>query len=244
MLLYYITDRRQFPGSEEDRRRTLLKTISEAARCGVDYVQLREKDLGARELLRLAEEAAAAIKSAAPKRLETGNQKLETRLLINSRIDIALAAGADGVHLRSDDISVAEARVVCMKAAAAGHRPLATDHFITACSCHSADDVRRADADGADFSVFAPVFEKAGQQGVGLEALRAACRRTPQASTPEASLTMQMPVLALGGVTLENARACIVAGAAGVAAIRLFQENDVEEVVARLRSLATAKDAK
>ena len=48
MLLYYITDRRQFPGSEEDRRRTLLKTISEAARCGVDYVQLREKDLGAR----------------------------------------------------------------------------------------------------------------------------------------------------------------------------------------------------
>ena len=244
MLLYYITDRHQFHGAEEDRRRRLLQTISEAARCGVDYIQLREKDFSARDLLRLAEEARKIIADVAGSELKTHNSQLATRLLINSRIDVALAAGADGVHLRSDDISAADARVVCMKAAASGHRPLATDHFIIASSCHTADDVHRAEADGADFSVFAPVFEKAGQPGVGLEALRAACRGAPQTNMPELSPTARSPVLALGGVTLENARACIEAGAAGIAAIRLFQDNDVATVVERLRSIATAMCAK
>jgi thiamine-phosphate pyrophosphorylase len=243
MLLYYITDRRQFPGSEKDQRLALLTRISQAARCAVDYIQLREKDLGARELLCLAQEAAAAIKSGLPRHLETGNQRLETRLLINSRIDIALAAGADGVHLRSDDISAAEARAVRSRAGA-GHWLLATDHFFVAVSCHTVAEVGRAEADGADFAVFAPVFEKGGQPGVGLEALRAACHGAQKANTPQASSTVPIPVLALGGVTLENARACLEAGAAGIAAIRLFQENDVEEAVARLRGIAAVTGAK
>jgi thiamine-phosphate pyrophosphorylase len=218
MLLYYITDRRQFPGSAAEQRAALLKKIAEAARCGVDYIQLREKDLSARELLELAEEAAAAIRSTAPKQPKTVTQKPGTLLLINSRVDVALACGADGVHLRSDDISAADARAVWMKAA--GNR----DGLI-ACSCHSAEEVRRVESEGANFAVFAPVFEKGRERGVGLEALRAACR-------------VNIPVLALGGVTLDNAQASREAGAAGIAGIRLFQDNDVAEVVSRLRAVA------
>jgi thiamine-phosphate pyrophosphorylase len=244
MLLYYITDRRQFPGSAAEQRAALLRKISEAARCGVDYIQLREKDLTARELLELAKDARNAISEFATSGLETRDSQLATRLLINSRIDVALACGADGVHLRSDDISAADARAAWMKAASAGHWPLATDHFTIACSCHTAGEVRRAQSDGADFVVFAPVFEKGGQRGVGLEALRAACRGLPKAGAPETSPAVTLPVLALGGVTLENALACVEAGAAGIAGIRLFQDNDVAKLVARLRSIATAKDSK
>jgi thiamine-phosphate pyrophosphorylase len=244
VLLYYITDRHRLPGSTGEQRAALLRKISQAARCGVEYIQLREKDLSARELLALAEDARNTISGAATSRLTTHNSQLATRLLINSRIDIALACGADGVHLRSDDISAADARAVWMKAAAAGHWPLATRHFIIACSCHTAEDVRLAQSDGADFVVFAPVFEKGGQRGVGLEALRAACRGLPEASVPEASPAVNLPVLALGGVTLENAQACLEAGAAGIAGIRLFQDNDVAEVVRRLRNIATAREAK
>ena len=96
MLLYYITDRSQFPGDEESRRARLLATVTQAARCGVDYIQLREKDLSAHELEILAREIV---------QLRTENQKLKTGFLINSRTDIALACGANGVHLRSNDIS-------------------------------------------------------------------------------------------------------------------------------------------
>src|SRR5208283_2413423 len=101
-LLYYITDRSQFRGDENARRRALLAKVGEAARAGVDYIQLREKDLGARELEMLARDALSAVRNSTP--LRTENRELRTRLLINSRTDVALAAGADGVHLRSGDI--------------------------------------------------------------------------------------------------------------------------------------------
>jgi thiamine-phosphate pyrophosphorylase len=239
MLLYYITDRRQFPGSAAEQRAALLRKISEAARCGVDYIQLREKDLSARDLLALAQEGRERIREAVAAPLAARDAGLGTRLLINSRLDVALACGADGVHLRSDDISVADARAVWMKAAAARDSELGTHDCLVACSCHTAGEVCRAQADGADFVVFAPVFEKGGQRGVGLEALRAACRASSEAST-----AVNTPVLALGGVTLENARACLEAGAAGIAGIRLFQDNDVAEAVRRLRTNATAANTK
>ena len=233
MFLYYITDRRQFPGSAAKQRAALLRKTAEAARCGVDYIQLREKDLTARELLALAEEARKVMAEAASSPLAARKPQLATRLLINSRLDIALACGADGVHLRSDDISAAEARAVWMKAAAARDSGLGTHDCLIACSCHTPGEVRRAQAEGADFVVFAPVFEKGGERGVGLEALHAACRASPEASPAET-----LPVLALGGVTLDHAQACLEAGAAGIAGIRLFQDNDVAEVVARLRAVA------
>jgi thiamine-phosphate pyrophosphorylase len=242
MLLCYITDRRQFSGSAAEQRAALLRKISEAACCGVDYIQLREKDLSARDLLQLAEEAGKSVEAARSQRALRKSQ-LGTRLLINSRMDVALACGADGVHLRADDISAAEARVIFTKAASAGNWKPETENFVIAASCHTANDVRRAASDGADFVVFAPVFEKGGQRGVGLEALRAACRGTPKVSMPEASPAVYIPVLALGGVTLENAHACMEAGAAGIAAIRLFQDNDVAPVVARLRASTSNANA-
>ncbi len=108
MFLYYITDRRQFPGSPAQQRDRLLAKIAEAARAGVDLIQLRERDLSARELYVLAAESLAIIR-------EMRNAKRETRLLINSRLDVALACGADGVHLRGDDFSASDARAIWAK---------------------------------------------------------------------------------------------------------------------------------
>jgi thiamine-phosphate pyrophosphorylase len=209
LLLYYITDRTQFPGSESQRRESLLKKIAEAAQAGVDYVQLREKDLAARELESLALDAAHVIRES--------NSK--TRLLINSRTDVALAAGADGVHLTSRDISPADVRKVWREANAS--EPL------IAVSCHSEADVIAAKNAAADFVVLGPVFEKSGTEGMpvnGIEQLRQACRHG-------------IPVFALGGVTTANAHLCVEAGASGLAAIRLFQEDDVAAVVRKLRVL-------
>ena len=219
-LLYYITDRTQFPGDEPARRRALLAKIAEAARAGVNYIQLREKDLRARELEQLAAQAALAIRTQSP--LRTENRELRTRLLINSRTDVALAVGADGVHLRSDDVSAPEVRRIWNWC---GTGALARELPVVAVSCHTREEVLLAENDGADFAVFAPVFEKRDRpnaQPAGLAALRDSCRA-------------KIPVLALGGVTLENAASCLDAGAAGIAAIRLFQENRVEKIVRKLR---------
>jgi thiamine-phosphate pyrophosphorylase len=227
-LLYYITDRSQFRGNEETRRRALLAKVAEAARAGVDYIQLREKDLGAKELELLARNALTALHDET--RLRTENRELRTgreprtRLLINSRTDVALAAGADGVHLRADDLSPREVRAIVKFSA---HRPPATDHFLVAASCHTPADVLRAESEKADFVVFAPVFGKRGAAATPPAGL-AALREARQA---------KIPVLALGSVTIENAALCLQAGAAGVAGIRLFQENKIDDVVCALRAL-------
>jgi thiamine-phosphate pyrophosphorylase len=221
-LLYYITNRSQLSGDGPARRRALLAKVAEAAHAGVDYIQLREKDLGGRELEMLARDALSAVRNSVS--LRTENRERRTRLLINSRADVALAAGADGVHLRSEDISPEEVRHVW---ALCGARPPAREKPSIAVSCHGLDDVDRAQKSGVDFAVFAPVFGKSNAPGAppaGLAALQKACRA-------------QIPVLALGGVTLENAASCLLAGAAGVAGIRLFQENNIEDVVRALRAL-------
>jgi len=233
VVLYYITDRTAFAGDEPARRRQLLDKIAEAVRCGVDYIQLREKDLSGRELEQLAREATNAVAKA--QQLATGHRQLATALLINSRTDVALAAGADGVHLRSDDVPPHEVKQIWQRSAgthsAGSGQALARENslrrLIIAISCHSPAEVAEAAAAAADFAVFAPVFEKKDARGVpsaGLAALKQACRNT-------------IPVLALGGITLESAQSCIDAGAAGIAAIRLFQENDIAMVVAKLRGL-------
>lgn len=221
-LLYYISDRSQFRGGACDQRRELLAKIVEATRAGVDYIQLREKDLSARELTTLAGDALSAMRNTIPQRTE--NRERKTRLLLNSRTDLALAAGADGVHLRADDLSPNEVRKVLDVSA---QRALAIGHFLVAVSCHSNEDVIRAESEAADFAVFAAVFGKQNApvaQATGIARLREACQA-------------KIPVLALGGVTLQNADTCLKAGAAGIAAIRLFQENRIEEVVRALRSL-------
>jgi thiamine-phosphate pyrophosphorylase len=212
LLLCYITDRSQFSGSESARRRRLLAKIAEAARDGVDYIQLREKDLSTHELELLAREAILAIRENSPS---------NTHLLINSRTDVALAVGADGVHLRSDDISPSEVRKILND-----HGGSARARFTIGVSCHLIHEVRQA-VDHADFVVYGPVFRKktvSGSAAAGIEALHQACQE-------------KIPVLALGGITPENAGACLQAEAAGIAAIRLFQDNEMRKVVGVLRSL-------
>jgi thiamine-phosphate pyrophosphorylase len=219
-LLYYITSRAAFPGDEPARRRCLVEKITEAATHGVDYIQLREKDLSARELESLAREATSVLHN-----LRTKNRELKTALLINSRTDIALATAAAGVHLPANDISPEAVRTAWKFSPARERlaRELHQQAPLISVSCHSPDEVAKAASNQATFAVFAPVFEKSGTPPQGLQALRQACQA-------------KIPVLALGGVTLQNAESCLRAGAAGIAAIRLFQENDIATIVRKLRS--------
>jgi thiamine-phosphate pyrophosphorylase len=216
MLLYYITDRKSLAGTHAQQRNRLLVKIAEAAHAGVDYVQLREKDLPPRDLELLARDAVRAIRA----------NSATTKLLINGRADIALASGADGVHLPTGNLSVSDVRVQWMQASE--RVP------VVGISTHTLAEVLAAAA-GADFAVLAPIFEKAntGVLGIGIDALRAACASTP----PAESVTEHFAILALGGVTLANAGACLAAGAAGVAGIRLFQSGDIVQTVRRLREL-------
>ena len=227
MFLYYITDRRQFAGGEQEQRRKLLLRIGEAARAGVDYIQLREKDLPIRQLEFLARDAVRCVR-------DSGSR---TKLLINSRTDVALAVGADGVHLTSTDITASEARAIWFS----GIGEPVTGSIVVAVSCSSPEAVRLAESHGADFAVLAPIFEKQGsdRNPLGLDALRRATgANVPIDRRVEAGDNRShMPVLALGGVTLENAAACMQAGASGIAAIRLFQQGDLKETVERLRNM-------
>ena len=232
-LLYYITDRTAFAADEPTRRRRVLEKIAEAAHTGVDYIQLREKDLTTQELESLSREAVQAVREAR----NLAPWPLTPVLLVNSRTDVALTAGADGVQLRSDDISPKDVRDIWTACGAdlarsgvegAPASELAPKSPIIGVSCRSQDEVAAAQEKGATFAVFAPIFEKKdiiGTPPAGLGQLREACR-------------IPIPVFALGGITLANARFCLEAGAAGIAAIRLFQENDVATVVDRLRQLA------
>jgi thiamine-phosphate pyrophosphorylase len=181
----------------------LLPMIERAVAAGVDLIQVREKDLPTRTLLALVE---AAVKCA---------QGTATRILVNDRLDVALAARADGVHLPGHGFPVAEVR-------------RAYPELLIGVSCHDVEELRAAEAGGADFAVFAPVFaplSKASERAaVGVEKLGEAVR------------AVKIPVLALGGITAENAAECLAAGAAGVAAITLFQKSpDLKETVAGLR---------
>ena len=214
--LYYITDRTVFAPDEPTRRRLLLEKIFEVARAGIDYIQLREKDLPTRELESLAREAVAILS-----KLRTQNRELRTKLLINSRVDVALAVAADGIHLRSNDISPQDVKEIWNACGARAPARISTQGSLIGVSCHSAEQVKQAESNGATFAAIAPVFEKKDvpeTQPAGLSQLREACKA-------------RIPVLALGGVTLQNARQCLEAGAAGIAAIRLFQENDAAKLV-------------
>lgn len=209
LRLYYITDRSHFPGDGREQEHRLLEKIAECAAAGVDLVQLREKDLGGGALEELALKAMAALAGS------------RMRLLINSRTDVALACGAHGVHLPANDLAASDVRAIFARAG--------VSEPVIGVSTHSLPEVASAEAHSADFAVFGPVFEKSGSANLeGLEHLRKICHRTEAAQPP-------MPVLALGGITLENAQLCAAAGAAGIAAIRLFQQNDVQAIVKSLR---------
>jgi len=143
-----------------------------------------------------------------------------TKLLINTHADIALAAGADGGHLPAGSPPLTEIRSNWLRHT--NSQPL------IGISVHSSEDLRKPEFRSANFAALAPIFEKIATEatGIGLDVLRAACAGS------------RMPIFALGGVNLTNARACLNAGAAGIAGIRLFQDGDVTTTVCELRELA------
>jgi thiamine-phosphate pyrophosphorylase len=183
--LYYITDRKQLPPGG------LIAAVRRALRCGVDFVQVREKDLPDRDLYGLVRKIVAAAHAAG--RLA----------LVNGRADIALAAGADGVHLpasglRPDDI-----------------RSWVPASFLVGVSVHSLHEARRAERLGADYILAGPVYPTPSKlrfgKPLGPLALSRICR------------TVDIPVFALGGIHAQHIRQVVAAGAAGIAGITLFQ---------------------
>jgi thiamine-phosphate pyrophosphorylase len=210
MLIYAITDRSSLAEEEEERAEKLLELASKWVENGVDFIQIREKDLPFERAKSLAERVAAAVRK----------HEGPTRVLLNAASEnafaAALEAGVDGIHLPGgldpQELATAVSRIRQKLFAPA---PISV-------SCHSAAEVKAARDAGATLALFAPVFEKrlpqrAALPGRGLEALANACRAGSQAA-PQPPL----PVLALGGVTLENISQCLAAGADGIAAIHLL----------------------
>jgi thiamine-phosphate pyrophosphorylase len=208
MKLCYVTDRKALPGTPEEQIRLLLGKIKKAAHAGVDWIQIRERDLDARKLATLVQEA-------------KNRAGATCRILMNDRLDVALAAGAQGVHLGERSLPVREAKQFVIEHGASAD-------FLCGVSAHSVAAVREAETEGADYAVFGPVFATPSKlpygPPLGVEELAAACR------------SVAIPVIAIGGITLQGARDCVEAGAAGIAAIRLFQDGDTMEVVNSLRS--------
>ncbi len=180
MIRYYITDRRRVP----DLRAHIAKIVEAGT---ADWIQIREKDLPAKELYALTSDVVQLARPAG------------IRVLVNERSDIAIAAGADGVHLPSHAVSAAV---------------LPRRMPLIGVSCHNQAELARAQREGASFAVLGPVF-----------APRSKSSDLPPLGLPEFQHLVRsatIPVLALGGITHANIAECMAAGASGVAGISLF----------------------
>jgi thiamine-phosphate pyrophosphorylase len=223
-LLCYVTDRHVLPiANPAGSLAALTQKIEEVVAAGIDWVQIREKDLSARELASLTRQTVTMAGKYSAKRSPV------VRVLVNDRLDVAIAARASGVHLGEKSLPVAEAKRLVQSAV----RQKAIDEsLLVGASCHSIDTAQAAQRDGADYILFGPVFatpsKAAFGEPQGLDRLVQVCR------------SVMLPVLAIGGITLQSAESCLAAGAAGIAAIRLFQDaNDPSRVVQTLHQLVT-----
>jgi thiamine-phosphate pyrophosphorylase len=212
-ILCYVTDRPSLRlESPADRPSALVRKIEALLSAGVDWLQIREKDLSAKELAALTRSALlhAATHS------ERGRDA--ARILVNDRLDVALAEGAGGVHLGELGLPVTEAKRLI-------ERHASLTNFLVGVSCHSLEAAKSAAAAGAAYVFFGPVFTTPSKAAFGapqgLEGLGEVCD------------AVSIPVIAIGGITLENAAACFAAGARGFAAIRLFQDTPDPTVTVR-----------
>ena len=194
-LFYYITDRRSLTAQNEA---SLLRRVRKIISRGVDFVQIREKDLSDRRLLELTRRIVEMAREVP--------RAVRCRILVNGRADIAAAAGADGVHLTSSDLGILDMRAWIPK------------KFIVGASVHTMREIRAACARGVDYVLVGHVFPTVSKEGMGAALgvgfLRRAC------------IEASVPVFALGGITAERIHAVMQAGAVGVAGISLFQNDD------------------
>jgi thiamine-phosphate pyrophosphorylase len=210
-LLCFVTDRRGLADAPELAGKLQLEKIEQAANAGVDWIQIREKDLSARDLAEFTVRALALA----------GRR---STVLVNDRMDVACSVGASGVHLGEQSLPADEARRFVSQRCAQGN-------FLVGVSVHSLEGALQAEKAGADYVIFGPVFATPSKAGFGkpqgVEHLREVCHQ------------VAIPVLAIGGITLENAEDCLAAGAAGIAAIRLFQDAaNLDNLVRELREVS------
>jgi thiamine-phosphate pyrophosphorylase len=182
----YITDRHSLPPGG-----ALIDNIRRNLTAGIEWIQIREKDLSARDLFDLTAQILGLP------------NPYGSKILVNTRVDVALAAGAAGAHLPAGSPAP---RI---------WRALTPPGFLIGVSCHTLDEVRAAEDQGADYALFGPVAAPRSKatslEPRGIEGLAQAVR------------AVSIPVLALGGITAANAEDCVQAGAAGIAAISLYQ---------------------
>jgi thiamine-phosphate diphosphorylase len=206
-VLCMITDRQRFGSGADD---LLVLRVAAAARAGVHLVQIRERDLDGRPLVRLVGRCVDAVRSTA------------TRVVVNDRVDVALAAGAHGVHLRAD--SVAASRV----------RGIVPPEFLIGRSVHSTEEASRVSADGGvDYLIFGAVFPTASKPGH---------RPAGTHTLGDVVAATTVPVLAVGGISPENAAIVARAGAAGVSGIAVFSDGPEDRLELVVGAIKTAFD--
>jgi thiamine-phosphate pyrophosphorylase len=205
-IVCYVTDRKALPAGKTASallNKILLDTIRAAAAAGVDWVQIREKDLSTRELFGLVREV-VVLASARPEAIHPRSIKV----IVNDRLDVALAAGAAGVHLGHASAPAREVVRWCR----AGNAPA---DFLIGVSCHSLEGAQEAESAGASYTYFGPIYETPSKipfgKPHGVEELA------------QVAKAVRIPVIAIGGINESNAPECIRAGAAGIAAIRMIQ---------------------
>jgi len=204
-IVYMITALAN-PGDEE----ALVERIGAAARAGVHLIQIRQPEMEGRPLMRLVLRAVEAVRA-------TG-----ARVLVNDRVDVALAAGAHGVHLRADSVPAARVREVAPRG------------FVIGRSVHTPGECASVARDGGlDYLIFGTVFETTSKPGVvagGTVALEAACA------------DVALPVVAVGGMTPSRLGAVARAGAAGFAAIGLFADAPIDRLPVTVREACLVFD--
>jgi thiamine-phosphate pyrophosphorylase len=219
-ILCYVTDRLHLSmARQENSLESLAEKIAAAAAAGIDWIQLREKDLSGKDAASLTREALRRVSK------QASHGQATSRILVNDRLDVALAEQAGGVHLSENSLPVEEARRLLRASPTAETRKRS---FLVGVSCHSCEAAKSAAGAGANYVFFGPVFATPSKAAYG----------TPQGldRLAEVCSSVDIPVLAIGGITQANISSCLSAGASGVAAIRLFQDSaDPAEIVRAIR---------